>query len=426
MKRPIVFYRRIRPSRTSLITTPCSNEIHSLCGELLKYPTMTSQTSFSVTVTFVALASMGVAVHFLRRIKTLEKELRSQSPMTTVECENKDDSEEEAKKSFTMTEIGRIHSPFPQRAGCPRQGGKLAPHIRSRLIFNPNIPMDMLDGITSYSHVWVVFAFHLNPRGKASSGRLGQVKFTATKIRPPRANGIKVGVLATRAPHRPNPVGLSLGLVERVEHIRVQGSKRVCLVLRGLDLVDDTPVYDIKPYVPWDRVESLESSPVNASLSVRMEHVMTPKWVSEDDELPRVEWTEAASNALLEHADVLRPLYNDVAAEAKAAISEIVAQDPRALHDGRGKLSDEDFNFSFGSLRVSFRVEEGAVHVTQLILDEGDSMAAPGSYPHSLALRRRAEACARERGLELEWRCSVKEGITDDLFDLKGGGRYKL
>ena len=387
---------------------------------------MTSQASLGITITFVALASIGVAAHFLQRIKTIEKELRSQSPMESIDVAvaHNEEAEDAAKKSFTMTEIGRIHSPFPQRAGCPRQGGRLAPHIRSRLIFHPNIPIEMLDGITSYSHVWVVFSFHLNPRGKASSGRQGQIKFTATKIRPPRANGIKVGVLATRAPHRPNPVGLSLGLVEKVELISVQGSKRVCLVLRGLDLIDDTPVYDIKPYVPWDRVESLESSPMNAPLSIRMEHVTTPRWVSEDDELPRVEWTEAASNSLLKYVDVLRPFYDDVAVEAKSAISEIVAQDPRALHDGRGKVSDDDFHFSFGSLRVSFRVQDGAVHVTQLMLDEGDVKAAPGSYPHNLALRRRAEACARECGLELEWRCSVKEGITDDLFDLRKGGRY--
>ncbi|KAI2503810.1 hypothetical protein MHU86_10615 [Fragilaria crotonensis] len=387
---------------------------------------MATQSSYGITITFVTLASIGVALHCHRRVKILEKELRSlrsQSRIKAMTSVTTEAAKEEAKNSFTMTEIGRIHSPFPQRAGCPRQGGNLAPHIRSRLIFHNNIPMDMLDGINSYSHVWVVFAFHLNPRGKASSGRQGQVKLTATKIRPPRANGIKVGVLATRAPHRPNPVGLSLGLVEKVELVSFQGSKRVCLMLRGLDLVDDTPVYDIKPYVPWDRVDSLESSPMNASLSVRMQHVVTPKWVTEDDELPQVEWAEAATDALLKYADVLGPLY-DVAAEAKSAISEIVAQDPRALYDGRGKLSDDDFHFSFGSLRVSFRVQDGAVHVTQVVLDEGDLKAAPGSYPHNLALRRRAEANAREKGRQLEWRCSVKEGITDDLFDLEGGGRY--
>ena len=156
---------------------------------------MTSQASLGITITFVALASIGVAAHFLQRIKTIEKELRSQSPMESIDVAvaHNEEAEDAAKKSFTMTEIGRIHSPFPQRAGCPRQGGRLAPHIRSRLIFHPNIPIEMLDGITSYSHVWVVFAFHLNPRGKASSGRQGhQVKFTATKIRPLRANGFRI------------------------------------------------------------------------------------------------------------------------------------------------------------------------------------------------------------------------------------------
>jgi tRNA-Thr(GGU) m(6)t(6)A37 methyltransferase TsaA len=383
---------------------------------------MTTRSSCWVGLSLVTATAIGFAFYYYKKIESLEKELQTRRER---EAFLERESSEQAKKSFTMKELGRLQSPFPQRAGCPRQGGVLAPHIRSRLIFHQNIPQEMLDGITSYSHVWIVFAFHLNPRGKASSGRQGKVHFTATKIRPPRANGVKVGVLATRAPHRPNPIGLSLGLIEKVEIISVEGSKRVCLVLRGLDLVNDTPVYDIKPYVPWDRVESLESIPSNASLPFRIEHLVAPKWVLEDDELPRVEWTMAATDALLNHGEALRPLYDDVA-EAKLAVSEIVAQDPRALHDGRGTTSGNDFHFSFGSLRVSFRVQEGAATVTQVMLDEGDLHATPGSYPHNLALRRQAEKRARDKGLKIEWQSLVREGVTEDLFALKAGGWYDI
>ena len=387
--------------------------------------TVTSQTSFFVAISLVAVASTGFAFHCLATIKALQDKLNLLTETMASTSERTDASEDATTNDcFQMTEIGRVHSPFPQRAGCPRQGGMLAPHVRSRLIFSSHIPLEMLDGLTAYSHVWVVFAFHLNPRGKANSGRKGQLHFTATKIRPPRANGLKVGVLATRAPHRPNPVGLSIALIERVEMVKVQSSKRVCLVLRGLDLVDDTPVYDIKPYVPWDRVGSLSPIANDASLRTRMQHVITPKWVSEDDVLPHVEWTEAAIDGLIKHGHVLRPLYQDVSVEVKAAISEIVAQDPRALRDGRGTDSENDFDFSFGSLRVSFQVREGCVHVTRVLLDKGDLAATPGSYPHNLALRRRAESSALEKGIVLDWLCSVKEGMTDDLYLLKGGGSF--
>jgi tRNA-Thr(GGU) m(6)t(6)A37 methyltransferase TsaA len=397
----------------------------------------TAGSSLFIALTAVGASAVGFAVRYSRRtIKNLEHKLvQTQNKLDKAILQQTVSNTAAAAvtepPTFTMTEIGRLHAPFPQRAGCPRQGGALAPHIRSRLVFSPNIPKEMLDGITGYSHVWIVFAFHLNPRGKASSGQKGQVTFSATKIRPPRANGLKVGVLATRAPHRPNPVGLSLGLVEKLETISIKGRKRTCLVIRGLDLVDDTPVYDIKPYVPWDRVDSPEPSPSSSDLSIRMKHMSTPAWVSaDDDELPRVEWTEQASDSLHCFSDELIPLY-DNASEAMAAMSEIVAQDPRALHDGRGKLSDrdDDFNFTFGPFRVSFRVvqkDDGAVAtalVTTLHLDEGDLKSAPGSYPHNLGLRRQAEASARESGRKLTWANPVREGITDDLFDLKGGGR---
>lgn len=398
---------------------------------------MTTRSSFFVVLSVVTASAVGFAMRYLKRVKELEKELHRRKQKQRIadqQANNNNSNGTPSPKTFTMVEIGRLQAPFPQRAGCPRQGGTLAPHIRSRLVFGPSIPKEMLDGITGYSHVWIVFAFHLNPRGKATSGRQGKVQFTATKIRPPRAKGLKVGVLATRAPHRPNPVGLSLGLVEKMEVITIKGRKRICLVLRGLDLVDDTPVYDIKPYVPWDRVESLEPSPLmgaNMDLAVMMKHMTTPTWVSaRDDELPRVEWTEQASESLMMHSDELKLLYEN-STEAMAAMSEIVAQDPRALRDGRGNVSGkDDFFFTFATLRVSFRLilaESDGVStalVTQVRLDEGDLNASPGSYPHNLALRRQAEERTRESGLKLVWASPVREGVTEDLFDLKGGGRY--
>jgi tRNA-Thr(GGU) m(6)t(6)A37 methyltransferase TsaA len=319
--------------------------------------------------------------------------------------------------SFTMTAIGTIQSPFPQRAGCPRQG-TLAPHVRSHLILHPSYSQQIVDGLMTYSHVWIIFAFHLNPRGKAKRQGSKSI-FTGQKIKPPRAP-TKMGVLATRAPHRPNPVGLSLCLLEGMVTLTVHGRKQVCLVLRGLDVVDGTPVYDVKPYVPWDRIDHVGGEP-HGDLIERMKHLRVPPWVSADDELATVTWTETARQSLEDSIAVLEPLYTS-AVDAVTAISEIVAQDPRAVHDGRGKASNDTFEFTFGQLRVSFRVQQDSAEIESIVVDNGDASASPGSYPHNLSQRRLAEIQAGTR--KLHWANPAREGITDGLFELRDGSRY--
>jgi tRNA-Thr(GGU) m(6)t(6)A37 methyltransferase TsaA len=329
---------------------------------------------------------------------------------------DEDRKKDESEKSFVMDEIGVIESPFPQRAGCPRQG-TLAPHVASRLILHPHISIQVLEGITAYSHVWIIFRFHLNPRKKARSHGSQSLKFTANKVRPPRAKGIKVGVMATRAPHRPNPVGLSLASLEDVIAIHNRyDRKQACLILRGLDLVDGTPVYDIKPYVPWDRISDTR--------------LKVPSWVSADDELGQVNWTPAAREQITKAKEYLAPLYaptNAGVEEACFAIGEVIAQDPRAIMDGRGDYSEDSFEFTFGAFRVCFRVNTRIKHaeVTSVVVDSGDLAASKGSYPHNLALRHVAEQEAKENGQKLKWANPVREGITKGLFDLQHGGTYE-
>jgi tRNA-Thr(GGU) m(6)t(6)A37 methyltransferase TsaA len=331
---------------------------------------------------------------------------------------DKDRKQDESEKFFVMDELGVIQSPFPQRAGCPRQG-TLAPHVTSRLILHPHISIQVLEGMKAYSHVWIIFCFHLNPRKKARSrGSPSCRKFTANKVRPPRANGIKVGVMATRAPHRPNPVGLSLAFLEDVMVIQSTcDRKQACVILRGLDLVDGTPVYDIKPYVPWDRICATQFK--------------VPPWVSSaDDELVQVNWTPAATEQISKAKEYLAPLYaptNTGVEEACCAIGEVIAQDPRAIMDGRGECSADSFEFTFGAFRVCFLVDTRIKHaeVTSVVVDSGDLAASKGSYPHNLALRRAAEHEAKESGKKIKWANPVREGITQGLFDLQNGGTYE-
>ena len=127
--------------------------------------------------------------------------------------------------ALPLSTVGIVHAPYPKRMGTPRQGA-LVPSSRGCIQFVKSLPPEILDGIDGYSHLWVIFQFHENTSLATSK---------KTKIRPPRGGGIKVGQLATRSPHRPNPLGLSLVTIDRWE----PSTRR--LYIKALDLVDGTP-----------------------------------------------------------------------------------------------------------------------------------------------------------------------------------------
>lgn len=141
-----------------------------------------------------------------------------------------------------MQPVGHLESTFTQRNGTPRQP-LLVPAARARLTLLPHVPACSLDGLDGYSHCWIVYVFHRNTdmhqRGDHGRGAKG----FKGKIKPPRLNGDTMGVLATRTPHRPNPIGLSLCQV-----LRVSGNT---LVVGGADIIDGSPILDVKPYVPF-------------------------------------------------------------------------------------------------------------------------------------------------------------------------------
>jgi len=136
---------------------------------------------------------------------------------------------------FSLSPIGTISSDYPDKFGVPRQAG-LVTAARATLTLSP--PFDnplCVRGLEDFSHLWVSFIFHQNPER------------WAPMVRPPRLGGNrKVGVFASRSPNRPNRLGLSLVGLESID--TRQG---VRLHLQGVDLVDGTPVVDIKPYLPW-------------------------------------------------------------------------------------------------------------------------------------------------------------------------------
>src|SRR3954466_14131525 len=129
--------------------------------------------------------------------------------------------------------IAFLRTPFAEKFGVPRQSG-LVMAAEGRVEFLPEFAApDFVRGLEDFSHVWLVTGFHLNPPWAG-----------AATVRPPRLGGNeRVGVFASRSPSRPNGLGLSLVELRNVEAGR--------LIVAGVDAVDGTPVYDVKPYLPW-------------------------------------------------------------------------------------------------------------------------------------------------------------------------------
>jgi tRNA-Thr(GGU) m(6)t(6)A37 methyltransferase TsaA len=132
--------------------------------------------------------------------------------------------------------IGTLHSCFSRRNGTPRQPA-LVGAARSALQLRRGVPGDALSGLEGFSHAWVVYVFHAN-----TNLHVPDARFKA-RVAVPRLDGGTRGVFATRTPHRPVPLGLSLGRILSVD------ARRGVVTFQGLDLVDGTPVLDIKPYV---------------------------------------------------------------------------------------------------------------------------------------------------------------------------------
>lgn len=144
--------------------------------------------------------------------------------------------------TLTLQPIGVVRSCFIEKFGVPRQGGLVPSAVARIQLLPPFNRIEWIDGLQQSSHVWVLFWFHLSEPARDKSS-----------VRPPRMGGNeRMGVFATRSMFRPNPIGLSALELLDIENT----SEGVNLVVRGADIVDGTPVLDIKPYIPYcDRVE---------------------------------------------------------------------------------------------------------------------------------------------------------------------------
>lgn len=173
---------------------------------------------------------------------------------------------------LTMEIIARIHTDLPEKFGVPRQSG-LVPGLRGTVVFEPAFrDPDALRGIEGFSHLWLLFQFDRAVR-----------KGWSPTVRPPRLGGNqRMGVFATRSPFRPNAMGLSS---VRLEGVRQDPSLGPVLDVSGADLVDGTPILDIKPYLPYADchpdatggfTDTLEMKPLTVQASPALLKSFTP------------------------------------------------------------------------------------------------------------------------------------------------------
>lgn len=234
------------------------------------------------------------------------------------------------RPDFTFTPIGIVRSPFTDKFGIPRQAN-LVTAAAGRLVLLPPYDRDeALHGLADFSHVWLLFVFH---------DCLG-AGWRPT-VRPPRLGGRrKVGVFASRAPYRPNPIGLSA--VEQLGWERTR--EGLVLHLRGLDLLDGTPVLDIKPYVPYaDAIPGARSG-------------FAPEPPGRD--WPILFTSEAARQLAMADPEGTRQL--------RPLIVQVLQQDPRPGYMDRYPQRSE-FGMRISDLEVRWRLVEGSVEVFALI-----------------------------------------------------------
>ena len=214
------------------------------------------------------------------------------------------------QSSFAV--IARMHSDFDQKFGIPRQSG-LVEELESTIVFEPEFRNpDALRGLEGFSHLWIVWEFSKARRETWSP-----------TVRPPRLGGNqRLGVFATRSPFRPNPIGLSCVKLVGVEQTAEFGP---VIRVAGADLLNGTPIYDIKPYLPYadckpEAVGGFASVPKEATLTVHISEEIVEK----------------------------------IPAEKLEAVRGVLAQDPRPSYQDD---PERVYGMRFGGLEIKFKVD---------------------------------------------------------------------
>ncbi len=223
----------------------------------------------------------------------------------------------------TLEVIARAHTDFPDKFGIPRQSG-LVEELKGRIVFEPKYrDPAALRGLEAYSHIWLIWQFSKSIVEKWSP-----------TVKPPRLGGnTRMGVFATRSPFRPNPLGLSCVKLEGIDFSSPEGP---VLRIAGADLLDCTPIYDIKPYLPYADC-----------------HPEAAGGFAEDVRDHRLD------------VEFPQPLLAKLPGDKRSAIINVLEQDPRP-----GYRQDDGlrrYGVAFAGFDVRFTVKDNALRVVEVV-----------------------------------------------------------
>lgn len=222
-------------------------------------------------------------------------------------------------KQKTVKPVGYIHTDFKEKFGIPRQSGRSPSSTGEIIFYPPYCDKDAFREIESFSHLWVLFDF----------SAVEQKEFCPL-VRPPRLGGnTKVGVFASRSPFRPNGIGLSCVKLERVNC----SEKGVSLIVSGVDLLDGTPILDVKPYIPSaDCQVGAKGGYADGVKDYKVEVVFPTQ------------------------------LQAKIPADKLPALIECLSDDPRPSYQADGR----EYGMNFADKNVKFTVENGVLTVTNI------------------------------------------------------------
>ena len=214
--------------------------------------------------------------------------------------------------------IAYIKTDFKEKFGIPRQSGR-APSLSGKIVFEPDYRADdAIRGIECFSHLWVIFGFSETNRTRSS-----------LTVRPPRLGGnARIGVFASRSPFRPNSLGLSVVKIEKIEKTEAFGN---IITVSGADMLDNTPIYDIKPYLPYsDCITDAKGSFADEMSGYKLNVVIADKFLSIIDK------------------------------EKRAAVTECLADDPRPSYHNDLRT----YSMRFACYDIHFEVDNNTLTVT--------------------------------------------------------------
>lgn len=224
-------------------------------------------------------------------------------------------------EAHTWKVIARIQSDFREKFGIPRQSG-LVKGLTAKVVFEPEFRSpDALRGLEGFSHLWLIWEFSKAVREDWSP-----------MVRPPRLGGnVRLGVFATRSPFRPNPIGLSC---VRLEELREEAGLGTVLIVSGADLLDGTPIYDIKPYLPYTDCRPEAVGGFAADAPAQKLQVSVPE-----------------------------PLLQIIPEAKRNALIELLSLDPRPSYH---RDPERNYGMCFGEQEIHFFVQGSLLTVTDI------------------------------------------------------------